>query len=359
MALTAAQFKDIAQFGPDSGKPVAARNNRMIDKSRWGGSSLGTRSMWRTVTKLAVSALLIWLAFRGWNSAGVFHQILTVNRWALIAALACVGALIPLLVVRWGAILAVLGRRCRFGALFPINMMSTFFGQTLPSTTGGDVMRIWLAYRAGISGRLAFSSTLIDRVVGVLVNLLFVTAALPWMARFISSDIVWRAMLATLALAYAAIIVAMFLDIIPTSLRRLKPVAAIADLASDLRLVLLNPVKAAAPLAYSVVNQIGMIVVVFILAKGLGIAVSIWLLALIVPLSTLVQAVPISIAGWGVRENFYVLAFGQIGVPSADALALSVLYGAVVLVTSLPGGVIWLARRQGKPMDASAVEHNR
>jgi len=359
MALTAAQFKDIAQSGPDSGKPVAARDNRMIDQSRWGGGSLGTGGMWRIVAKLAVSALLIWLAFRGWNSAGVFHQILMVNRWALVAALVCVGALIPLLVVRWGAILAALGRHCRFGALFPISMMSTFFGQTLPSTTGGDVMRVWLAYRAGLSGRLAFSSTLIDRVVGVLVNLLFVTAGLPWLARFVSSNIIWRTMLATLALTYAAIVVVMFLDLVPLPLRRLKPLAAIADLASDLRLILLNPIKATAPLAYSIVNQIGMIVVVFVLAKGLGIAVNVWLLALIVPLSTLVQAVPISIAGWGIRENFYVLAFGQIGVPSADALALSMLYGAVVLVSSLPGGVIWLARRQAKPVDASPAEHNR
>lgn len=331
----------------------------MIDKSRWGGGSLGGRSMWRTIAKLAVSAFLIWLAFRGWNSAGVFHQILTINRWALVAAIVCVGALIPLLVVRWEAILAGLGRRCRFGALFPISMMSAFFGQTLPSTTGGDVMRVWLAYRAGLSGRLAFSSTLIDRVIGVLVNLLFVTAGLPWLVRLVSSDLIWRAILATLALAYAAIVVAMFLDFVPLPLRRLKPVAAIADLASDLRLVLLKPSTAMAPLAFSVVNQIGTIVAVFILAKGLGIGVNVWLLALIVPLSTLVQAVPISIAGWGIRENFYVLAFSQIGVPSPDALALSVLYGAVVLVTSLPGGFIWLARRHAKPMDASAVEHRR
>jgi len=315
--------------------------------------------MWRTVAKLAVSAFLIWLAFRGWNSAGVFHQILTVNPWALVAALACVGALIPLLVVRWGTILAGLGRRCRFTALFPISMMSAFFGQTLPSTTGGDVMRVWLAYRAGLSGRMAFSSTLIDRIIGVLVNLLFVTAGLPWLARLVSSDIIWRVILATLALAYLAIVVAMVLDFLPLPLRRLKPVAAIVSLASDLRLVLLKPRTAIAPLAYSVINQIGTIVVVFILAKGIGVGVSIWQLALIVPLSTLVQAVPISIAGWGIRENFYVLAFGQIGVPSPDALALSVLYGAVVLVTSLPGGLIWLARRHAKPMDASAAEHNR
>ncbi|MGH6975949.1 MAG: lysylphosphatidylglycerol synthase transmembrane domain-containing protein [Stellaceae bacterium] len=331
----------------------------MIDKGRWDGGSLGIRGMWRTVAKLAVSALLIWLAFRGWNSAGVFHQILTVNPWALAAALVCVGALIPLLVVRWGAILTALGRRCRFRVLFPISMTSTFFGQTLPSTTGGDVMRVWLAYRAGLSGRLAFSSTVIDRVIGVLVNLLFVTAGLPWLAQHVSNAVIWRAMLATLALAYAAIVVAMFLDLVPLPLRRLKPVATIADLASDLRLVLLDPIKAMAPLAYSVINQIGTIVVVFILAKGLGIGVSVWLLTLIVPLSTLVQAVPISIAGWGIRENFYVLAFGQIGVPSPDALALSVLYGAVILVSSLPGGIIWLARRQAKPADASTVEHNR
>ncbi|HTV28367.1 MAG TPA: lysylphosphatidylglycerol synthase domain-containing protein, partial [Xanthobacteraceae bacterium] len=73
---------------------------------------------------------------------------------------------------------------------------------------------------------------------------------------------------------------------------------------------------------------------------------SIWAYLLIVPLSNLVQTLPISIAGWGIREGFLSAAFGLVGVWPEKALTLSVLYGLLTLIGSLPGGVIWLLQRR-------------
>ena len=56
----------------------------------------------------------------------------------------------------------------------------------------------------------------------------------------------------------------------------------------------------------------------------------------------LVMTLPISIAGWGVREQAMVAAFALVGVPGEGALALSIMFGLMGLITGLPGGVVWL-----------------
>ena len=69
---------------------------------------------------------------------------------------------------------------------------------------------------------------------------------------------------------------------------------------------------------------------------------------IVVPLANLVQVLPISVGGWGLRESFYVLALAKLGVPGSDALALSVLYGLLTMICSLPGGIVWLMYRHDK-----------
>jgi hypothetical protein len=55
---------------------------------------------------------------------------------------------------------------------------------------------------------------------------------------------------------------------------------------------------------------------------------------------------PISLAGWGVREVSLVALLGLLGVDREAALALSVEFGIICTLMSLPGGVIWLGLRK-------------
>jgi uncharacterized membrane protein YbhN (UPF0104 family) len=71
----------------------------------------------------------------------------------------------------------------------------------------------------------------------------------------------------------------------------------------------------------------------------------------LVPPVILVATLPISIAGWGAREVAMVTVFGLIGVPSAQATALSVLFGVATLATALPGGLFWLMERRITPLE--------
>ena len=58
------------------------------------------------------------------------------------------------------------------------------------------------------------------------------------------------------------------------------------------------------------------------------------------------DVIPISIAGWGVREGVMVVLLGLIGISSESALALSILYGIILTIVGLMGGIFWLFERK-------------
>ena len=82
------------------------------------------------------------------------------------------------------------------------------------------------------------------------------------------------------------------------------------------------------------------IVLFWFILDGLGSPASFGGLATAVPVLLLATTLPISIAGWGVREGIAVLLFGTIGVPSDAALAASLAFGAVLLIAALPGAAV-------------------
>ena len=59
----------------------------------------------------------------------------------------------------------------------------------------------------------------------------------------------------------------------------------------------------------------------------------------------LVSVVPISIAGWGVREGAMVAAFAYAGLPQSDGLLVSILFGFSYLMLGVLGGLVWVLGR--------------
>jgi hypothetical protein len=96
------------------------------------------------------------------------------------------------------------------------------------------------------------------------------------------------------------------------------------------------------PLALALVIHFGVSFVVWLIARGSDVHVSIGQCFVLVPVVVLFSMVPVSIAGWGVREGAMVVALGLVGVARAPALAVSVLFGLTLAVSGLPGGFLWL-----------------
>jgi uncharacterized membrane protein YbhN (UPF0104 family) len=308
--------------------------------------------MWRFLIKAAVSAVLIALLLRSVNVGPLIRQMLAVDRGALLAAGLCYWAVGIPSALRWSIVTGSMGYPRGFWTTFPIVLVGYFFNLTLLSAVGGDAIRMWQINRTGLPPAAAIISVAIDRLMQYLAHLLIVIAALPFSFSLVSNPALRAGVVLLAAASVLGFLIAMLLDRISPRIRWLHLSQLLGEFSIALRRILLVPSRAMSTILLGLCNQCGVVLVVIILAKGLALPVT-WLqCVVIVPLALLATTIPISIGGWGVRESAFVIGFGLLGVPAADALALSVLFGIVNLVVRLPGGLVWLALRDRKGIHA-------
>lgn len=305
--------------------------------------------------KFMVSGVLIWfliskidLGEAKERLAGVDFSMLA---WAVLVILfqICVGGL------RWQAVLKAIGAPLSVLKSIQLFYIGSFFSQILPSSVGGDAVRIYKAYREGIGLRGSVNGVLLERAVTVVALVLLVDLTQPWfMSRVDEATmtlILPGIVLVTLVTA-AGLGFLMLLDRLPEGLRRWRLVRGLGNLGIDARRVFLSVKNLVVVLGYGIFTHINISFFVYLLAMALSLDVT-WLDCLVlVPPVLLVMTLPISIAGWGVRETAMVAAFGLVGVPEGGAAVLGFLMGLVGMVTAAPGGIIWLmSRGKGETMD--------
>lgn len=98
-------------------------------------------------------------------------------------------------------------------------------------------------------------------------------------------------------------------------------------------------------LLISFAQLVGFALVFIVLAQGMHLPASYVHIALFMPFIFLISSLPIFYQGWGGREAVVVLTIGGMGtVSSAQSIALSVAFGAVLFLSSIPGAVFWIVR---------------
>ena len=128
-------------------------------------------------------------------------------------------------------------------------------------------------------------------------------------------------------------------------------------LANDTRKLFLHPVHAGLAIVFGVLTHVNISYCVFLLAQSLAIDVT-WLDCMVLmPPVILVTTLPISIAGWGVREGAMTVAFSLVGVSQGGAVVLSRSMGLLAIVIMAPAGLVWLlGRRRGGAVTAAEAE---
>ncbi len=305
--------------------------------------------MYKTIAKVAVSAALLWLVFRGVDIEELGAQLLSVAPAAMAVAVAALIALAAVQAVRWSAVVRAIGGAYGFVPALKAVFVGLFFNQALPSSIGGDAMRMWRARQDGLPLAAAVNSVLLDRLVALGALLLIVAVGAPYLFALHGGAEVRAVLVLIIVAGFAGLALLMVLDRMPAALLRWRLFAAAARLSADARAVLLAPRHAAPVVGLSVLIHLGASLAVLVIARGLDIEVG-WVdCMLLVPLVLLVSVLPISIAGWGLREGAMVTLFGLIGVPAAKALALSVLFGLAILAVGVLGGAVWLASGSRRP----------
>lgn len=298
----------------------------------------------RVALKIFISAALIVLLLRGHDLGSIAQQMLAINRDYLAAAAAAYAALGIPSAVRWSMVLRALGYPVAVFRALLIVLIGYFFNLTLVTNIGGDSVRMWETYRAGLPRRVAITSVAIERLLQGFAHLGLVAAGVLALiySRIGSVELRIAAALA-LGASLPAVAVLVSFDGLPAAWQRNRLVAPLAGFSSDLRNILRQPRVSVPGLLLGFVNQVGVLWVVYLLGKGLGLPIGFVDCVIVIPAAMLATAIPISIAGWGVRESAFVVGFGVLGIASTDALTLSLAAGALNTVVRLPGGLIWLA----------------
>lgn len=298
--------------------------------------------------KIAVSAGLIWLAFSKIDAAGAFALLRRIDPLAVAAAIALLAFQLFVAGVRLYRLLALV--RSPVGLLAAVDavFVGVFFSQTFISFIGGDAMRVWRLMSSGVPASSGFKAVLFDRAAGFFVLIALIVLGLPLLFNVMKDPVLRSGVLAAVFLGLLGTLVFLLLNRLPMALRRWRLFRLVAE-SSDLAL----SISARLPeisylLALSLAMQIINVVAVFAIAGGLGVNARLLDLLVLVPPVLLLAMLPISFAGWGVREGAMVVSLGLVGITAEQSIALSICFGLSATLVGLPGGLIWLAARAKK-----------
>ena len=318
--------------------------------------SLARRPLARRLLRLAVSlailaALLAWVGWRplldalsqaapGWVAVGVVL--------ALLANSVCAW--------RWRALARHLGHEVTPHWAWVAYLRGQALNAVLPgATVGGDVWRAWALHREGMPLARASASVVLDRLSGL-----------------------WALVLLGGAVSAAALVVGLPPGAWP-GLRGLAMPAAggllgLATLALALAPLVLLRVGARLPwaqrswwrawgesaqrdavglwaqqLGLSLMAQLATVAALMAAARALDLPLAWWWLVPAAAPIFIAAALPVGLGGWGTREAAAVAVLGLLGVPAAQAVAVSVLFGLYPLLQA-PLGLLPLPRTEVLPV---------
>ena len=291
--------------------------------------------------KLALSGALIFYVFSKIDGAGAMRELRNLPATAIAMAVLLSCLLYVLAAVRLRSLLRKSGVQYTIWAALDTVVIGAFFGQTLISFVGGDAMRVWRITRQNVPVGIATRAVLLDRVLGFVGMIGLIILGFPLLLQIVSDRRVHTAILLLVIGAACACAVLIMFSRLPQRVRR-HPVLSFASKLSESSCdILADPTMLWTQLTVSFVIQIINVGVIFSAAVGLGVNISLEQCLVLIPPVIFLSMMPISFAGWGVREGAMVAALATVGVPPSQSLAMSISYGLTLVVVSLPGGLLW------------------
>ena len=302
--------------------------------------------------KLVVSLGLLTLLFSHTDLSSLWQNVRHASFPWVLTALGLY--LLQMLVAtwRWNVLLVPQGIDIGQRRLLSSYLVATFFNNFLPSNIGGDVIRIRDTAGPAQSRTLAATIVVIDRGIGlmglVLVAAVGATAAGGAGTVPVLPSWLWAGFLLATLVSVPAVIAPAGVARLLQPLTVFHPewvgdrITRITDALGRFRE---RPASLFNAFAGSVLVQALLVLFYVAVAHSLNIPISVSHMAVIVPISFVVQMLPVSVNGFGVREATFSFYFSRLGLPIESAMALSLGSTALVMLFSLSGAAVYVARR--------------
>jgi glycosyltransferase 2 family protein len=289
-----------------------------------------------------LAVILLVILLKEESGEEITSALKRVSVWYFLGALLAMLISRLFVVGRWHVLLRSAGINISFWRTATLTFTGLFSSNFLPTTIGGDVVRLAGAMQLGYDRAICLASMVADRLIGMAGML----AALP------------LGLIPVLSLGNNSLqsvgFFAMFqkgLDFVKRTLGAFviwlnKPLSLVISFASTFG------------------NMVFIFLAIFLLITGMGRHVSYWLIAGLWSLTYFVTQIPVSVNGYGVQElslTFLLSKFG--GLSHSESLTVAVLIRVLFILASLPGAFFLpsilaaMNNKQSPPIDDLGAFH--
>jgi uncharacterized protein (TIRG00374 family) len=318
------------------------------------------------LAKIVFAAVVLTVVARKVDLSHVWTNLRNAQKAPIFAGIILCLATVVIAGWRWHRLLRIFQISIPLKALICIAQIGQFFVMFLPGPTGDDLTRMLYISRLA-PGRVgeACSTVLLDRCIGLASVLMLALFCIPWQWSILSTspDTHWLALAIVIA-GFAVCLVGLLFFVVghPTHQwfeKRIRslPAHSLRDEAARIwGLLCTNKKLVAQVIAAATATQLLLCLLFYLAGISVGIRAPVTVWCSFVPIVLAANALPITVAGFGVREYLLVTFLGVLAqVDGERALAASLVAFAIILVVCVMGGVLYIFYRPQDNETASPV----
>lgn len=265
-------------------------------------------------TILAIGLIVLLLKEEGGDD--LVDALKRVSIWYFVTGIMVMFVSRLFVILRWHILLRSGGVDISFQRTSMLTFTGLFSSNFLPTTIGGDVVRLAGAMQLGYDRAICLASLVADRIIGMIA----MATTLPF------------GLLPVWALGKDG------LQATSISILYSKSVEFLKRIFEAFAIWLKKPIPLALSFLATFGNMACIFAAVYFLIVGLNHTVSYWLIAGLWSVTYFVTLIPVSVNGFGVQELSLTLLLSRIGgLSHSESLTIAILIRALFLITSLPG----------------------
>lgn len=295
------------------------------------------------IVRLIFSAVLVYFAFKKVDVKSLLGQLVGVKWWFILENIIVSLLLSFIISYRWSLLLIKKTKLKDILVFYKSSLMASFYGLILPSAAATDVVK-WLLIEQKypqIPKSKMLGSVFLDRIIGlstyIFVGLIFIIIARS--KGIFVPDMIFYSIIGLVVTFICFYIFIYFFDVKKTifQLKIFKRFESVGELVNRENLPQIFK-----GMLVSIFSEFGWVLQTWFISWYFGANLSIFSILVYIPIISLILILPISIAGFGAREQLYLFFFLPLGGKAEGVLLTSTFGGILSVLMSLAYGLITL-----------------
>jgi uncharacterized membrane protein YbhN (UPF0104 family) len=294
--------------------------------------------------KISISLILIFLAFRKVNMISLFHQLVGIKVWFLVLNIIICFLLSALVSFRWSLLLIKKPKFKDIWVFTKSSFAASFYGLFLPTSVAGDFLK-WIIVDEKypeISKTKILGSVVLDRIIGLSMYM-FLGLIMIVVALCSGVKIPLFIVLIFIGLFLGCLVFYVIIYCFNSKVdgffkfKFLKRFENISELVKKENLVQITKC-----LALSSISEFVWVLQIWFISCYFGANLSFLSILVFLPVISMILILPISIAGFGAREQLYLFFFAGTAASPESLLLTSAFTGILGIINALIGGLMTL-----------------